>query len=68
MTSLVSFITYNLNLPLPFLNMRAQHFGSVLLTNVSNMEGFTEVLSSNLGLWTDHQLLQKLGYRRSLHS
>ena len=43
LSQIVSFVSYNLNLPIPFLSVRKQHFGSVLLTNVSGMQGFHEV-------------------------
>lgn len=48
----VSFITYNLNLPIPPLNFEPNHFGTILLTNVSSMPGFYEV--SILGANTRH--------------
>lgn len=43
LTQLTSFLTYNLNLPIPQLNFHKNQFGTFLLTNVSSMKGFHEV-------------------------
>lgn len=43
LSQIVTFVSYNFGLSIPFLSIKPQHFGSVLLTNVSGMDGFTEV-------------------------
>jgi pyruvate/2-oxoglutarate dehydrogenase complex dihydrolipoamide acyltransferase (E2) component len=42
LTQVVSFITYNLSMPIKLLNFKKNHFGTILLTNVSGMPGFHE--------------------------
>lgn len=44
-TSLLSLITYNLSIPLPFLKLEKNPFGSVVMTNISSfkVKGLNEV-------------------------
>ena len=42
--SLLSFVTYNLGIPLPFLKLEKNNYGSVVMTNISsfNVKGLNE--------------------------
>lgn len=40
LTQIVSFVSYNLEIPLPFLKIEKNHFGTILLTNVTAMKGY----------------------------
>jgi pyruvate/2-oxoglutarate dehydrogenase complex dihydrolipoamide acyltransferase (E2) component len=42
LTQFLSFIAYNLSLPIPPLRIKKNHFGSILLTNVSGLPGAYE--------------------------